>query len=99
MNSYRVSLCDLYRRPRELPVHHGDQCLLAQVHHIHLAHNERVLDGSCGRRQYGCGGDEGKDDGSNDCCRGEAPALHSLELSLLRSAVHFYGRIFFERNV
>jgi hypothetical protein len=36
MNSYRVSLYDLNRWPWELPIHHGDQCLVAQVCHLHL---------------------------------------------------------------
>lgn len=38
MNGHRVSLSDLYRRPRQLAVHHRDQHLVAQVRHIHLAH-------------------------------------------------------------
>ena len=38
MNGQRVPLSDLNRRPRELPVHHGHQRLLARARHIHLAH-------------------------------------------------------------
>ena len=38
MNGHRISICDLYRWPRQLLVHQGDQCLVAQVRHFHLAH-------------------------------------------------------------
>lgn len=38
MNNHRVSFSDLYHRPWELPIHHGDQGVLAQVSHMHLAH-------------------------------------------------------------
>jgi hypothetical protein len=38
MDGDGVSLGDLDRRTRELSVHHGDQRLVAQVRHLHLAH-------------------------------------------------------------
>jgi hypothetical protein len=38
MNGDGVSLCDLNRRPGQLPIHHGDQRIIAHVSHTHLAH-------------------------------------------------------------
>ena len=38
MNGHRVAFSDLNRRPWELPIHHSDQCLLAQARHLCLAH-------------------------------------------------------------
>ena len=38
MNGHRVAFSELNRRPWELPIHHSDQCLLAQAPHLRLAH-------------------------------------------------------------
>jgi hypothetical protein len=38
MNDHRISLRNLYRWARELPIHYDNRCFLAQVCHIHLAH-------------------------------------------------------------
>jgi len=38
VHDHRVSLSDLYRWPRQLPVHHSDRNLVAHVRHVHLAH-------------------------------------------------------------
>jgi len=38
MHDHRVSLGDLYRRPRQLTVHHSHWYLVAHVRHVHLAH-------------------------------------------------------------